>query len=312
MIRVRWIVAMVLAAGFGAGLHGDLRGDIIYGSSDSGSAGNAIYSIDTTSYAATLLAGGLAVTPNSLATDSGRQKLYYGDSNGTTIWNYDLQSGAATQVFDISSSAVFAGLTNPVFADGGSFFNGSYYALIQRDFASGEGGAGNSLYRFDLSTDGNSVVGVTESTLNTPSGLSVGDLGDFTIDQNGIAFGNSWDPPGSDTQLGGYWTFDMNDPSNTFSLVQDTSGLGNNAPTYQLATGADGTTIFGVDFFTPLRLDTLDIGANITPGSSITGFDGTQFNDLASAVFVAVPEPNMAVGLAGLIVGLALRRRRVG
>lgn len=305
------VTTILLVAYFAVSTTGDARGDTVYGSSDSGSAGNALYSINTAASSATLLAGGLAVTPNSLATDSVRQKLYYGDSNGQTIWNYDLQSNTATQVYDINNSSVFTGLTDPVFADGGSFYNGSYYAMIQRDFASGEGGSGSSIYRFDLSTDGNSVTGVTELSLNTPSALSAGDLGDFTIDQDGNVFGNSWDPPGSDTQIGGYWTFDINDPANTFLVVQDTTGLGNNAPTYQLATGADGSSIFGVDFFTPLRLDSLDTGANLIAGNAITGFDGTQFNDLSSAVFVSIPEPNSIVAVIGIAVAALLRRKRV-
>ena len=291
-------------------ISGESRADIIYGSTNSGLAGNAIYSIDTATNLATLLTGNLAVTPNSLATDSARQKLFYGDSNGQTLWNYDLQSNTVTQVFDINNSPLFSGLTNPVFADGGSFFNGSYYAMVQRDFASGEGGAGASVYRFDLSTNGNAVIGVTAFSLNTPSGLSAGDLGDFTIDKNGNVFGNSWDPPGADTQVGGYWTFDINDPSNTFQLVQDTTGQGNNAPTYQLATGADGLSIFGVDFFTPLRLDSLDTNANITAGNAIIGFTGDSFNDLSSAVFVAIPEPNSIAVAIGVGFVTLLKRKR--
>jgi hypothetical protein len=307
----RVTAAGVIAAAvvFSSGLY-SAEGDIIYGSSNSGSAGNAIYSIDIDTNTASLLVGGLAVTPNSLGTDSLRNRLYYGDSNGQTIWSYDFQSNTANQVFDLNNSTLFSGLVSPTFGDGGSFYNGSYYAIIQRNIGS-ESGGGNSVYRFDLTTDGNSVSNIAELVINTDSGISIGDLGDFTIDSNGIAFGNSWDPPGNDTQISGYWSFDVNDTANSFQLLEDTSSLGNNAPTYQLATAADGVTKVGVDFFTPLRLDTLTTQVQVTAGQQITGFDGTSFNDLANSIIVvAVPEPSTTLFSLLLVVGVAARRRK--
>lgn len=307
MVRVKSAAVLLVLL---VGVSQASNGDVIYGSTNSGAAGNAIYSIDTATNAATLLVGGLSVTPNSLGTDSSRNRLYYGDSNGQTIWSYDFQSGAANQVYDLSNSPLFSGLTSATFGDGGSFYNGSYYSIIQRSLGN-ESGGGNSVYRFDLDAAGNTVTNVAELVINTDSGISIGDLGDFTIDSNGMVFGNSWDPPGNETQLGGYWTFDINDTANSFQLLEDTRSQGNNAPTYQLATGADGVTNLGVDFFTPLRLDSLTTTGSVTAGQQITGFDGTRFNDLASSITVsAVPEPSSAFLSMLVLSGIAIRRRK--
>jgi len=288
-----------------------LSADTIYGSASSGTNGNALYSIDTSSGAANLLVSGLSVSPNSLATDSSRNRLYFGDGNGTTLWTYDLSAGGiATQVFDLNNSPLFdatSGLTGVSLSDGGAFHGGSYYAIIQRDLSGGGVGGGNSIYQFNFSSDGTTVTGINEMTIGTPGGASVGDLGDITISADGTVFGSSWDPSGGASQIGGYWSFDLTDPANTFNLIQDTTGLGNNAPTYQLATATDGT-IYGTDFFTPLRLDVLDMNANITTGVSITGFNGSSFSDLSGSV-VAVPEPSSAL-VASMFVLFAWSRKR--
>lgn len=288
-------------------ISGAARGDILYGSSATGN--NSIWQIDTQTHVATQLIGNLPVTPNSLATNAAARQLYFGDSNGTTLWRLDLDTLATTQIYDLSK--VLDGLNGPTLADGGSFIKGDYYLLVQRTLAQGDVGGGTTLYRANLSSDGLTVDSIDQFAINTTFGRSIGDLGDFAIDANGIAHGNSWDPPNGDTQIGGYWTFDVTDPSNTFSLVQNTRSLGNNQPTYQLAYNGARSTLYGVDFFTPTRLDTLSYGSGgvtITAGSTLTGFTGTQFNDLSDAI--ATPEPASLLLCATFLVAVGVLRRR--
>lgn len=300
LVRVIWLVVCIAN-------HSALA-DLIYGSASVG--GGSLWQINTNTLVASQLASGIGVTPNALATNSDHGRLYFGDNAGTTLWRHDL-GGSTTQIYDLAPH--FSGLTNPTMADGGSFFGGNYYFTVQSSLPGGNSGSVPVLYEVTFDAVGQSVTGVNQYAINTPGGVPLGDLGDFAIDGNGIAHGNSWDPPGGSTQIGGYWTFDVTDPSNSFTLVENTRPLGNNQPTYQLAWDNNRQNLLGVDFFSPLRLDVLDYATNpvgITPGGNITGFTGSSFVDLSSAV--QTPEPSAFVLCTSILMGLCqVRRRRV-
>ena len=269
--------------------------------------GGSLWSIDTSSLVATQIDSSIGVTPNALATNSVHNLLVFGDNDGTTLWVHDFATGSSQQIYDLNPH--FSGLTNPTMADGGSFYGDSYYFTVQSDLPGGNGGSVPRLFRVQFSADGKSVTSVTDAAINSPGGVPIGDLGDFAIDANGIAHGSSWDPPGGATQVGGYWTVDVNDPGNSFTVVEDTRSQGFNQPTYQLAFSGTRNTLFGVDFFTPLRLDSLDYSTNpvgINAGSGITGYTGTSFVDLSSAVMT--PEPSALMLMIPLAV-FGIRRR---
>lgn len=283
------------------------RADVVFGASSVD--GGSLWSIDTSSLAATQIDSSIGVTPNALATNSLNNLLVFGDNSGTTLWVHDFATGSSSQIYDLAPH--FGGLTNPTMADGGSFYGDSYYFTVQSTLSGGEGGSVPQLFRVQFNADGKTVTSVTSAALNSPGGRPIGDLGDFAIDANGIAYGNSWDPPGGITQVGGYWTFDVNDPGNSFTVVENTRSQGWNQPTYQLAFSGTRNTLFGVDYFTPLRLDSLDYSTSpvgINAGSGITGYSGSSFVDLSSAVMT--PEPSALMLMIPFVVVSVRRRKR--
>ncbi len=304
-----------------------LTADILYGGARTGSNGNAIWEINTNTMTATPLVTGLAAAPNSLATHHTQDLLYFGSNTGLDVYYLDLSDNTVTHLYDIATSnpGLVTGLTSPSLSEGGAFYNGNYYTMISRS-QDGGAGAGNSILRFNLSADGKSVTSVDNLTIGplfdpspSPGGTAddIGDLGDFVIFKDtGQVFGSSKDAEdssmgtGAVRQIGGYWSFNLSDTENTFNVVSDTSELGSSQPIYQLAIGADGSTLYGLNLATPTRLDTIDPDtAAVTAGSDITGFDGTQFTDLSDAVPVSAPEPGTLSFLA--IGGLLWFRKRL-